>query len=309
MSLIDKIQRSVRLLRSSVAVIQAQPKLLLFPLMIAVFTTAIAFFFLVPIIFVPTGYHLTQGQHWQALAHKLFVAHPGPDHGDTFTVGPWLGAYLLALYLISMFCATFCNVAFYTEVMAALNGRAVSFGHGFAVAQSRVKSILVWSLFAGLVGVLIRQLEDRLSFVGRFIVGLIGTVWSVASVFAIPVLVREEPTANPVKILGHSAGTIKRAWGELLTGFVGLQGANALVIWMTVVLAVVSLAAAFAISNFWILIPIGATWVLGLVVYSYVAGVASQVYLCALYIYASEGVVPEPYSQELMDMAWKVKKP
>ena len=84
----------------------------------------------------------------------------------------------------------------------------------------------------------------------------------------------------------------------MLTGFVGLQGANALVIWMTVVLAVVVGALACALKNFWILIPIGAIWLLALMVYSYVAGVAGQVYLCALYIYASEGVVPEPYSQD-----------
>jgi hypothetical protein len=25
-------------------------------------------------------------------------------------------------------------------------------------------------------------------------------------------------------------------------------------------------------------------------------------------MYATEGVVPEPYNQELLDMAWKVKK-
>ena len=308
MSVIDKIQRSVRLLRSSLAVIREHPKLLLFPAMIAVFTTVIAFFFLVPIIFVPTGFHLTQAQHWQALGHKLFVAHPLPDHGNNYTVGPWLGAYLAVLYLISMFCATFCNVAFYSEVMAALNGQPVSFGHGLGVARTRVKSILVWSLFAGLIGLLIRQIENRFSFVGRFIVGLIGMVWSVASVFAIPVLIREQPTVNPVRILGKSAATIKRTWGELLTGFVGLQGANLLVVWMTVVLVLASVAVAFAFSNFWILIPVGAIWLLGLAAYSYVAGVASQVYLCALYIYASEGVVPEPYSKELMDMAWKIKQ-
>jgi hypothetical protein len=41
---------------------------------------------------------------------------------------------------------------------------------------------------------------------------------------------------------------------------------------------------------------------------AYVSGVAGHVFRCALYIYATEGVVPEPYNQELMDMAWKVEK-
>jgi hypothetical protein len=41
---------------------------------------------------------------------------------------------------------------------------------------------------------------------------------------------------------------------------------------------------------------------------AYVSGVAGHVYRCALFKYATEGVVPEPYDQDLLDMAWKVKK-
>jgi hypothetical protein len=41
---------------------------------------------------------------------------------------------------------------------------------------------------------------------------------------------------------------------------------------------------------------------------AYVSGVAGHVYRCALFKYATEGAVPEPYSQDLLDMAWKVKK-
>jgi len=49
-------------------------------------------------------------------------------------------------------------------------------------------------------------------------------------------------------------------------------------------------------------------WVFGLLIIAYVSGVAGHVYRCALYIYAAEGAVPEPYNQDLLDMAWKVKK-
>jgi len=49
-------------------------------------------------------------------------------------------------------------------------------------------------------------------------------------------------------------------------------------------------------------------WALGLIFLGCALGVISHVYLCALYIYATEGVVPEPYNQDLMDRAWKVKK-
>lgn len=65
---------------------------------------------------------------------------------------------------------------------------------------------------------------------------------------------------------------------------------------------------ALLIKSIWFIAIAGVSWVFGLLFMAYVSGVASDVYRCALYMYATEGVVPEPYNQELLDMAWKVKK-
>ena len=67
MNLTEKIHRSWRLLQRSVVVIKKNPKLLLFPALITVFTTLIALFFITPVLLTPTGYHVTQSEHWQAL--------------------------------------------------------------------------------------------------------------------------------------------------------------------------------------------------------------------------------------------------
>jgi len=52
----------------------------------------------------------------------------------------------------------------------------------------------------------------------------------------------------------------------------------------------------------------GIVWFFGILAWSYLAGVASQVYKGALYLYASEGIVPAPYDREMLDMGWKFKK-
>jgi hypothetical protein len=57
----------------------------------------------------------------------------------------------------------------------------------------------------------------------------------------------------------------------------------------------------------WIGIVAGALWLLSMITLSFLSGVADQIYRSALYIYASEGVAPWPYSAEMMDMAWKIK--
>jgi hypothetical protein len=49
-------------------------------------------------------------------------------------------------------------------------------------------------------------------------------------------------------------------------------------------------------------------WLVTVIAFGYLVGVAGHIYRAALYVYATEGVVPVPYTAELMDAAWKVKK-
>lgn len=330
-----KFKQSWALFKASIIVTLRHRKLLWFPILTALLTALIGVFFLLPIalpiVLHDTGYHLNQQQHWVALkdyylpqpaqprpgataSHALMVLITGHSSVDqsgsplaAHTV-PWGAICMAAIYFISMFLATFFNVAFYSEIMAALNGRGVSFRRGLATARSRLLSIFVWSLLAGLVGWLIRSIEERLPFAARIVTGLIGLTWSIAAVFAIPVIIRDQPTRNPVAILRKSALTLKQTWGEGLIGYLGFS-AGSLVMFLGSLVPLV-LAGVFALLfKSVLLIAIALVlWVLGLLLMAYVSGVAGHVYRCALFIYASEGVVPEPYNQDLLDMAWKVRK-
>jgi hypothetical protein len=61
-------------------------------------------------------------------------------------------------------------------------------------------------------------------------------------------------------------------------------------------------------NNFWILGFVFAGSFLLMLAWSYLMNVANLVYKGALYLYAAEGVVADPYSQDLLDSAWKFKK-
>lgn len=62
------------------------------------------------------------------------------------------------------------------------------------------------------------------------------------------------------------------------------------------------------IYDFWWLFAAGfIVWLFSALVWGYLLHVASQVYLGALFIYATEGVVPGPFDQAQMELAWKVK--
>ena len=75
----------------------------------------------------------------------------------------------------------------------------------------------------------------------------------------------------------------------------------------SLVLFAFPLGIAIALRSPWLIIATVGLAVLCLIVISYGVQVASQVYRCALFVYASEGVVPGPYDQDMMDLAWKVK--
>lgn len=303
-----RFRNSWQLFRSSIRVLVRHPRLLLFPVVTFACTVIIALFFFAPAVLIPTGHPWNTGAHWLAVAgHWGYLTHPRP-HAQQWHPNAAAYAYLAIIYLVSMACATFFNVAFYHQILHALAGGRVALRDGLEFACHRIRPILAWSLFAGLVGLLIKAFEERLGWVGRWVMRLVGVVWSVASVFAIPVMIRE-PDANPLHLLRNSAATLKKTWGEALIGYVGVTFGSWLLLLGSLLFVLPLCGLAVWMQRPVLLIPIGAAWLFGMVVISYLINVANDIFRCALYVYASEGVVPEPYTAELMDAAWKVRKP
>jgi hypothetical protein len=311
-----KFKRSWLLLMASLTMLSQHKKLFLFPLVTAMFIVVTVLFFMAPVILVPTGHPILSADHWVSVVQRSFEpGTPGVNDPDGLHIRvnrgvpaprAWFAGYLLAAYLVLMFLATFSNVAFSNEIFNALSGRPVSIHSGLLFAWSRVGSILVWSLFAGIVGIIIQQMEQRFGWIGKIILRVVGVMWSVASVFVIPIIVRE-PELNPVTLLRKSAGTLRKTWGEALIGYLGVNAALALCISASFAVVLLIAIASLVAGPGWIAATIAVVWLLAIIALCYAASVADQIYRCALYIYASEGVVPSPYSAEMMDMAWKVK--
>jgi hypothetical protein len=335
--MMTRFHQSWQLFKASIVVTFQHRKLLWFPLLSTLLTGVIALFFLsamaLPLMFHDTGYPISQKQHWVALGKYYFPPEsPAPagrfvrvadaqapatrnandaasPDGSSVHGGAtlwWCG--VPAIYLVSMFLATFFNVVFYNEILEALDGRGVSFRRGWQTARSRLPSILAWSLLAGVVGWGIRFIEQRLPMAGRIIAGLVGIAWSIAAVFAIPVIIRQPATRNPISILQGSAQALKRTWGEGLIGYVGFSAASLALFGSSLLPLLLLGLAAWFLKSLLLAIVALVFWVCLIVVMTYVSSVAQHVYRCALFKYAVEGVVPAPYSRELLDMAWKVKK-
>ncbi len=319
----NRFQRSWQLFKTSLVVMQRDPRLLLFPIFTAVCTVCIVLLFLAPVAFQPTGFSYTSGDHWKAVVESIggsadsLGTAPGAEaapegsatpRSHTGGMRPIAVIWFAALYFASMFCATFFNVAFYSQILNALNGMPVSISGGLKFACSKWETILMWALFAGLVGYLIKMLEERFSVVGQWVMRLIGTAWSIACVFVIPVIITEEDSFNPLKALKKSALTLKQTWGESLIGYVGVSFGGAIILLGSLVWLGSGIALAMALKVYWLIALVVLLWIVGIVIWSYLLSVASQIFRCALYLYASQGSLPAPYTQEMMALAWKQKK-
>ncbi len=224
-------------------------------------------------------------------------------HHNPHNLGPIAGYYFLAVFI-----GTFFNVGFYHETIKAFAGETPSVPRGLAFAMRRIVPILVWSLFAGSIGMVFRILAERLGLLGKFCTSVVGFAWSVAAVFAVPVLVRDG-TIDPVRLLRHSSNLVKDKWGNVVYGIAALSLAPAGLL-IGGILAVMFLIPKF-MSGPAPLSPGLITAVIVLFVaitfYSVFMKLLREIYLCAVYIYATEGEVPGPFSSDDMDRCWKIK--
>ena len=318
----NKFQRSWELLKSSLAVMQRDTRLLLFPILTFGLTIFITILFLMPVAFQRTGHSVRSLEHWQAVGNSVFSTdnsastnaeddsgyHRHRSHRGSGGIRPVAVGYFAMMYFVSMFLATFCNVAFYHQILTALAGESVSIAAGFRFACTKWRAILMWTLFAGLVGYAIKELEQRFGLVGQIIMRLLGTAWSIACVFVIPVIITDENATNPITVLKQSALTLKRTWGESLIGYVGVSLGSGLIFLVSLVWLVGGIAFSTSIQLYWLTALVVLSWLVAMIVWAYIMSVASQIFRCALFIYASQGVLPAPYTPEMMALAWKQKK-
>ncbi|HXB09990.1 MAG TPA: DUF6159 family protein [Puia sp.] len=143
-------------------------------------------------------------------------------------------------YLVNYFIIVFFNTALIHCTHLYFNGEKPTIRQGLQFSLSRIGVLLSWAAFAATVGTALRILQDNLGSIGKFVTGLIGIVWSIATFFVVPVIAYEN--LGPIAAFKRSAGLMKQKWGERLgagfsfgliqlAAFIGLAGVGYLLGW------------------------------------------------------------------------------
>jgi hypothetical protein len=149
--------------------------------------------------------------------------------------------------------------------------------------------------------VILKLIESRSEKVGQFVAALMGMAWSVTTYFVVPVLVVEK--VGPVQAVQRSLAILRKTWGEALFANFGV-GLIGFLISLPAFLVIVAGGVGIGMGH----VALGvAAIVLGFILLmlgSLVVSTLNSILLAALYLYAAEDSVPEPFDRDLLTHAF-----
>jgi hypothetical protein len=272
----ERIARSFALVRASWGILMQDKKLLVFPVLSGIVTLLVIISFVLPLVLTGQAAHMATTSFGSVVLLFLF-------------------------YLVSYFVVIFFNTALISCVHARLEGRAMTVGEGLAVAARHIVPILAWAFIAATVGLILHMIQERSGLLGQIAAGIAGGVWSLVTLFVVPVMIFEDK--GVLAAMKESLGLFKKTWGESIAGSIsiGLVFAAVGMVGFLVVLAAIftrNLAAmAVAVALFIVLIAVLAI----------VSSAMNGIFVVALYTYAKTGTVPAPYPDDLVRNAFLQK--
>ncbi|MDX6285511.1 MAG: hypothetical protein QOG53_996 [Frankiales bacterium] len=205
---------------------------------------------------------------------------------------------LIPVYLIGTICSTFSAAAVVALADLHLRGEPVSVPTALSRVATHAPALLGWSLLTGTVGLIIRAIEQRLSFAGRIIAALVGVIWTLASLMVVPVIMLER--TGPFSGLRRSSALFRQRWGESVVSDLG-QG---LVIF-ALSLPVLLLACFGFVGG----ITSGiVTLVIAFIVLAAVSSALSAILSLVLYRYVVDGVVLDGFSESNLQNAFRPRR-
>ena len=200
----DRISRSWSLAGQCWNVLKEDPALLLFPLLSSIVLLVVLGSFALPMF---------------AFYHSLQPALAEGSTTHTSRLLFYIAMYVF--YFVSYTVMMFFNSALISVALKRLDGESASVREGLQMALARLPAILGYAVIAATVGTILRAIEDRVGFIGRIVIGIIGAGWTIATAMTLPVLIEED--VGPVEAISRSLALLRRNWGENVIGNGGIS--------------------------------------------------------------------------------------
>jgi hypothetical protein len=201
---------------------------------------------------------------------------------------------LFAYYFVNYFVIVFFNSALVACAMIRFQGGNPTVEDGLRAAKARIPQIVAWALLAATVGVVLRVIQDRVPAVGKFVIGLLGAAWTIATYFIVPLLVIDK--LGPLDAVKRSVTLMKQTWGETLVSNVGISLVIGIATFVFLIVAGAATVVLFGMTgSTGVLITCVVLIVACLVAVSLIGSALNTIVLSALYLYAAEKKVPQAF--------------
>ncbi len=270
-------RRSTVILRAALATLKRNPQLLWFTAMMAVASALAA---------------MAAGSLAWLGAHLIPGIAGDPEvqgrAGVVFLLATWFGLHLLA---------RFFGVALARATLEALAARGWTVAGSLRHAAQRVPSIATFALLDASVGGIVSRLKRR---GGRVAAKLVGLSWWAATYLIVPVIAHE--LRGGIAAIARSTTLLRQTWkeafvGRLVLGWLWVPVVFASLTPLGILLAIGIRATPILVAA--ISLPIAVWLALGVVLHT-----LDTIYRCALYVFATEGVVPTGFDDPDLHELW-----
>lgn len=223
------------------------------------------------------------------------------DGSWTYVATVIVGSLLIGLV------SNFIGGAMVHGVIERLKGGDPTVRSSLAGARRKFKGILFYSIFTGVVGLVVQYLIERVPFIAKFFVWIGGTAFNIATFFALPYIISDNNHTGPIDATKKSIGLIKKVWGESLVISVGVGIAGMLIGFGYSSISLLVIAGMATISTAAAAIT-GLITLFGLIAIVFIFSLLSAIAKTAIFYWATTGKEPAAFSKDVLRQTFTPKK-
>lgn len=217
--------------------------------------------------------------------------------------------YLTAFvyYVLAFFIINFYTAGLTANILDLFQGNSHPYGHYMKKARSRGGTIFIFSLIEATIGTILRLIAERSRLLGFIVSKILGTLWSIARLFVIPIIVSSDK--NSFAAIKQSILLLKATWGENIVGRATFG----------IIISIVYIFLLLPISFVLILIGVSIGHLIGgiiavilvislFLVFSIIISAASSVLNTALFYFAQYKMIPPAFDPDLLNSVFINRK-
>ncbi|HSX32347.1 MAG TPA: DUF6159 family protein [Candidatus Saccharimonadales bacterium] len=232
-------------------------------------------------------------------AWKWLFLHNGADSALWWIV-------ILLNYLVVYLAINFYAAALSSNILDIFRGEKRPFGEYTAQARGRFGPIFVYSLIAAVIGIVLEYIVERIKFIGWILSWLLGTAWSIGTMFVLPIIMSTDSSAPDA--IKQSMRFFKQTWGEGITAKATVNLPLALINIALAILFIPFILGAAGTGNAAIFVFAFILYVIVLISLAVLGSFANNIVNVALYYYAVNRQVPPGFSSDMLNSVFIKRK-